>query len=332
MPQVPVIVCEVFDVWGMDFMGPFPSSYGNSYILVAVDYVPKWIEDKATSTCESKEVDKFLKSNMFSRFGVSRAIISDQGTHFCNRTIEALMKRYEVHHRLSSPYHPQSNDQTEISNREIKSILEKMINPSRKDWSKRLEDALWAYMTAYKTPIGMSPYRIVFGKMCHPPVGIEHRAYWAVQQVNMDTGACKEERKLQLQELEELKLESFDSAMWYKGRTKLWHESEEAESTEGEAPREEVGGTEKGDKEEIPIAEVSVEKEATEEVDLNKMAKKQGLMTDDEFQTILEGVRKAEENAAKMAEGPDLASEAVGSKSPAKPTKELEGTPAKPVE
>ncbi|KAL1563882.1 hypothetical protein AAHA92_06301 [Salvia divinorum] len=224
MPQTPVIVCEIFDVWGMDFMGPFSSSYGNIYILVAVDYVSKWIEAKATSTCDAKEVAKFLKSNIFCRFGVPRAVISDQGTHFCNRTIEAQMKKYGVHHRLSSPYHPQANGQAEVSNREIKNILERTVNPSRKDWSKRLDDALWAYRMAYKTPIGMSPYRIIFGKMCHLPVGIEHRAYWAVQQMNVETKACEEERKLQLQELEGLRLETYDAAMWYKERTKLWHD------------------------------------------------------------------------------------------------------------
>ena len=89
MPQIPIIVfvCEIFDVWGMDFMGPFPSSYGNTYILVAVDYVSKWIEAKTTSTCQLKEVAKFLKANIFNRYGLPWAIISDQGTHFFNRKI-----------------------------------------------------------------------------------------------------------------------------------------------------------------------------------------------------------------------------------------------------
>ncbi|XP_047948964.1 uncharacterized protein YagA-like [Salvia hispanica] len=133
---------QIFDVWGMDFMGPFPSSHGNTYILVAVDYVSKWIEAKDTPTCESKEVAKFLKANFFNRYGVPRAIVSDQGTHFCNRTIEALLRKYGVHYQLSTPYHPQSNGQAEVSNREIKSILEKTVNTTRKDWSKRLDDAL----------------------------------------------------------------------------------------------------------------------------------------------------------------------------------------------
>ncbi|XP_057799390.1 uncharacterized protein LOC131015119 [Salvia miltiorrhiza] len=111
MPQVPILVCEIFDVWGMDFMGPFPSSFGNSYILLAVDYVSKWVEVKATRTNDSKVVAGFPKTNIFNRFGVPRAIISDQGTHFCNRTLEALFKKYGVHHRVATAYHPQSNGQ-----------------------------------------------------------------------------------------------------------------------------------------------------------------------------------------------------------------------------
>ncbi|KAD7116941.1 hypothetical protein E3N88_04209 [Mikania micrantha] len=224
MPLTPIFVCEIFDVWGIDFMGPFPSLFGNAYILLAVDYVSKWVEAKATRTNDSKVVASFIKNNILSRFGVPRAFISDRVSYFCNKTIEALFKKYGVTHRMSTAYHPQTNGQAEISNHEIKLILEKTVNPNRKDWSLRLDDALWAYRTAYKTPIGMSPFRLVFGKVCHLPVELEHKAFWAIKQFNLKIDDAGVHRKLQIHELEEIRNDAYENSRIYKEKTKAFHD------------------------------------------------------------------------------------------------------------
>nr|GEZ02871.1 hypothetical protein [Tanacetum cinerariifolium] len=149
MQQNFIQICDIFDVWGIDFMGPFPSYKGNKYILVAVDYLYKWAEAKALPMNDARVVVKFMKS-LFSRFA----------------------------------YHPQTSGQVEVTNRGLKRILERMVGENRALWSHKLEDALWAFRTAYKTSIGSTLYRFVYGKACHLPLELEHKAYWALKHTN----------------------------------------------------------------------------------------------------------------------------------------------------
>ena len=142
MPLHGILVVQLFDVWGIDFIGPFPSSFENLYILLVVDYVSKWVEVATYPKNDANTVLGFLQRNILSRFGTPMTIISDGGSHFVNKVFEKLMSRYEIKHIMSLVYHPQTNRQAEISNREIKKILEKTVSSSIKDWSLMLDDAL----------------------------------------------------------------------------------------------------------------------------------------------------------------------------------------------
>nr|GEV79443.1 reverse transcriptase domain-containing protein [Tanacetum cinerariifolium] len=162
MPQNSIQVCEIFDVWGIDFMSPFPSSRGKKYMLVVVDYLSKWVEAKALPTNDDRVVCKFLK-NLFARFGTPRAINSDRGSHFYNDQFAKVMQKFGVTHRLATPYHIQTSGQVE------------------------------AFRTAYKTPVGRTPYKLVYGKACHLPIELEHKAYWALKHANFDLQTADEE-------------------------------------------------------------------------------------------------------------------------------------------
>nr|GEU73246.1 hypothetical protein [Tanacetum cinerariifolium] len=195
MPQNVIQVCEIFYVWA-----------------------------KALPTNDARVVVKFLKS-VFSRFGTPKAIISDRETHFGNDKFAKVMSKYGVTHRLTTAYHPQTNGQVEVSNCSLKRILERTVKENRASWFEKLEDALWAFRTVYKTPIGCTPYKLVYGKSCHIPIELEHKAYWALKHVNFDLKTTGDHRKLQLNELNELRDQAYENYLIYKEKMKKLHDS-----------------------------------------------------------------------------------------------------------
>nr|GEX85074.1 reverse transcriptase domain-containing protein [Tanacetum cinerariifolium] len=158
-------------------------------------------------------------------FGTPRAIISDRGTHFCNDQFAKVMLKYGVTHRLATAYHPQTSGQVEVSNRGLKRILERTVGENRASWSDKLDDALWTFRTAFKTPIGCTPYKLVYRKACHLPIELEHKAYWALKHCNYDLLTMGDHHKVQLNELNELRDQANKNSLIYKEKTKRIHDS-----------------------------------------------------------------------------------------------------------
>nr|GEW73546.1 reverse transcriptase domain-containing protein [Tanacetum cinerariifolium] len=190
MPQNSIQVCEILDVWGIEFMGLFLSSRKNKYILVVVDYLSKWVKAKALSINDAR----FAK----------------------------VMQKFGVTHRLGTPYHPQTSGQVEVSNRGLKRILERTVGENRVSWPDKLDDALWAFRTAYKTPIGCTPYKLVYEKDCHLPIELEHKAYRALKHANFDLKTAGDHKKVQLNKLRD---QAYKNSLIYMEKTKRLHDS-----------------------------------------------------------------------------------------------------------
>ncbi|CAJ2666995.1 unnamed protein product [Trifolium pratense] len=183
------------------------------------DYVSKWVEAVASPKADGKMMIKFLKKNIFTHFGTPRVLISDGGSHFCNSKLAKAFEHYGVKQKVASPYHPQTNGQAEVSNREVNKILEKIVSTLRKDWSLKLDEALWVYQIAFKSLIGLTPFQMVYGKSCHLPVELEHKAYWALKFLNFDPSIAGEKRKMQMQELEGMRFHAYESSKLYKEKS-----------------------------------------------------------------------------------------------------------------
>ncbi|GKE95167.1 reverse transcriptase domain-containing protein [Tanacetum coccineum] len=136
-----------------------------------------------------------------------------------------VMLKYGVTHRLSTAYHPQKSGRVEVSNRGLRRMLERTVGENRASWSDKLEDALWAFYTAFKTPIGYTPYKFVYGKVCHLPIELEHKAYWALKHCNFDLKTAGDHRKVQMNELNELRDQAYENSLIYKEKTKKIHDS-----------------------------------------------------------------------------------------------------------
>ena len=161
-----------------------------------------------------------FQETIFPRFGVPRVVISDGGSHFIDKTIKKCLSELGVDHRVATPYHPQTSGQAETSNKQIKNILQKTVNTMGKGWKSKLPEALWAYQTAFKTQIGMTPYQLVYGKTCHLLIELEFKSHWAIKRWNMDLQSAGIKRQIQLAELDEWREKVYSLN---KERTKRWH-------------------------------------------------------------------------------------------------------------
>jgi transposase InsO family protein len=224
MPLKYNLQIDLFGIWGIDFLGPFTNSNGYEHILVMVDYVSTWVEAIPCRRASMKESISMIKNVIFPRYGISRILISDGGTHFTGNSFRKFLSKLGIEHRVATAYHPQTYGQAETSNQQLNSILNKTVEKGGKYWSKKLDEALWAYRTAHKTPIGMTPYQFVYGRSCHLPLELEHKAYLVIKEMNHDVDAARIKRRIQISELEDMRLKAYESSTIYKERMKRWYD------------------------------------------------------------------------------------------------------------
>jgi hypothetical protein len=165
LPLNPILPLAPFEKWGIDFIGEIhpSSSNGMRHIIVATEYLTKWAEAKAIKTNDASSAANFLFEYIIARFGCPKVLISDRGRHFLNEVIEGLTQRFQIDHRKTTPYHPQTNGHTERVNQTLVNILRKTVVDSKKDWNKKLVAALWAYRTTFKVTTRATPFSLVYG-------------------------------------------------------------------------------------------------------------------------------------------------------------------------
>ena len=212
MPLTPILALPPFEKWGIDFVGPIkpPSRHGRyQYILVATDYVTKWAEAEATRKDDKHVVAKFLREKILSRYGCPKELVSDRGTHFVNDVIKELTEKYKIKHRLTSPYHPRANGQTEKTNGILCKIITKTVQNAMTDWDSKLIDALWAYRTAYKVTTKFTPFQLVYGQEAILPVKLELPPLRIAIEERLSDSESLQERITMLEKLDEVRNQAY---------------------------------------------------------------------------------------------------------------------------
>jgi len=172
--------------------------------LVCIDYVTKWVEAKALPFANEKSVVNFLFEDIFTRFGVPREIVTDQGSQFTSKMVKSLVEDYKIKQRKSTLYHPQENGQFESTNKVIEGILTKIVHLHRRDWAERLPEPLWAYRTTWRNITGHTPYELVYGKQILFPIEFQIKTFKMAVQLGLDLSKAQKHRLEQLNELDEI--------------------------------------------------------------------------------------------------------------------------------
>ena len=217
---------RAFAKWGLDFVGPIiPPAWRTQaqYIIVATDYLTKWVEAKATRLNDARTTAKFLYEEIFTRYGLPIELISDRGTHFLNEVIELLLDEFMVIHHKSAPYHPQANGQAESTNKILKKVLTKVVSESRSDWEMKLHSALWAYRVAYKTALGTTPFNLTYGQNAILPMDFLIPTLRVAKQLEW-TGHELSDRLDDIEKLPETRLVAVGHMYAQKRRMKAYHD------------------------------------------------------------------------------------------------------------
>jgi ribonuclease HI len=191
-PLHPTVASWPFSMWGTDIVGPIdpPTSRGHRFILAATDYFTKWAEAIPLKEVKASDVVKFFKTHILYRFGTPQWIISDNGMAFKSSKVYALAEQFNIDWRFSSIYNPRANGLAEDFNKTLINIMKKTIDDNQRDWDNRLQEALWAYRTTYRTPTQVTPYSLAFEIEVVLPLEVELPSLWVAMQNDMTMDEC----------------------------------------------------------------------------------------------------------------------------------------------